>query len=101
LRGAKRRREFITLLGGGATAWPFAVRAQQPAIPVIGSLDSRSPGAAENRLRGFHQGLKETGYIEGENVTIVYRWADDRLDRLPLRRLRGKYQIFFRPYRSS
>ena len=78
-----RRREFITLLGG-ATAWPLAALAQQPAIPVIGYLDSRSPEAVQNRLRGFHQGLKEAGYIEGENVTILYRWADDRTDRLPL-----------------
>jgi len=79
-----RRREFITLLGGTATAWPLAARTEQPAVPVIGVLDSRYPGAVENRLRGFHQGLKEAGYIEGENVTILYRWADDRLDRLPL-----------------
>ena len=79
-----RRREFIKLLGGTATAWPLPARAQQSAIPVIGVLDSRSLGAVENRLRGFHQGLKEAGYIEGENVTILYRWADDRLDRLPL-----------------
>ena len=79
-----RRREFIKLLGGTATAWPLAARAEQPAIPVIGYLDSRSPGVVENRLRGFQQGLKEAGYIEGENVTILYRWADDRLDRLPL-----------------
>jgi putative ABC transport system substrate-binding protein len=79
-----RRREFIKLLGGTATAWPLPARAQQPAIPVIGYLDSRSPAAVENRLRGFHQGLKEAGYIEGENITILYRWADDRLDRLPL-----------------
>ena len=78
-----RRRDFIKL-GGTATAWPLAARAEQPAIPVIGVLDSRYPGAVENRLRGFHQGLKEAGYIEGENVTILYRWADDRLDRLPL-----------------
>ena len=62
----------------------LAARAEQQAIPVIGYLDSRYPGAVENRLRGFHQGLKEAGYIEGENVTILYRWADDRLDRLPL-----------------
>ena len=79
-----RRREFIKLLGGTATAWPLAARAEQPAIPVIGYLDSRSPGVVENRLRGFQQGLKEAGYIEGENVTILYRWPDDRLDRLPL-----------------
>jgi putative ABC transport system substrate-binding protein len=78
-----RRREFITLLGGTA-AWPLAAHAEQPAIPVIGLLDSRYPGAVENRLRGFHQGLKEAGYIEGENLAILYRWADDRLDRLPL-----------------
>ena len=79
-----RRREFIKLLGGTATAWPLAAHAEQPAIPVIGLLDSRYPGAVEGRLRGFHQGLKEAGYIEGENLAILYRWADDRLDRLPL-----------------
>ena len=79
-----RRREFIKLLGGTATAWPLAAHAEQPAIPVIGLLDSRYPGAVEHRLRGFHQGLKEAGYIEGENLAILYRWADDRLDRLPL-----------------
>jgi len=76
-----RRREFITL---AAAAWPLAAHAEQPAIPVIGLLDSRYPGAVEGRLRGFHQGLKEAGYIEGENLAILYRWADDRLDRLPL-----------------
>src|SRR5262249_44753834 len=84
LRAVMRRREFIKLLGGAAATWPLAAHAQQPAIPVIGYLDSRSPDAAENRLRGFHQGLKDAGYIEGENITIVYRWADDRVDRLPL-----------------
>jgi putative ABC transport system substrate-binding protein len=78
-----RRREFITFLGGVAV-WPLSARAQQAATPVIGYLDSRSSDAAENRLRGFRQGLKEAGYIEGENITIVYRWADDRVDRLPL-----------------
>jgi ABC-type uncharacterized transport system substrate-binding protein len=79
-----RRREFIKLFGGAVATWPLATYAQQPAIPVIGYLDSRSLEAVENRLRGFRQGLKETGYIEGENITIVYRWADDRTDRLPL-----------------
>ena len=79
-----RRREFITLIGSAAATWPLAARAQQSAIPVIGYLDSRSPEVVENRLRGFHQGLKEAGYAEGENITILYRWADDRMDRLPL-----------------
>jgi putative tryptophan/tyrosine transport system substrate-binding protein len=79
-----RRRDFIKATVGVVTAWPAAAHAEQSAMPVIGYLDSRSPEAVENRLRGFHQGLKEVGYIEGENVTILYRWADDRTDRLPL-----------------
>ena len=77
-----RRREFITLLSGMA-AWPLTARAQQPAMPVIGFLDSRTPEGVTERLRGFRQGLKETGYVEGENVTIVYRWAENQVDRLP------------------
>ena len=76
------RRAFITLLGSAA-AWPLAARAQQSAMPVVGFIDPRSPEAVTDRLRGFRQGLKEAGFVEGENVAIVYRYAENQLDRLP------------------
>ena len=78
-----RRREFIALLGSTVATWPLASRAQQAAMPVIGFLDSRSPDALADRLRGFRQGLKDNGFIEGENVIVVYRWAENQFDRLP------------------
>ena len=77
------RREFMSLLGAPAASWPFAARAQQPTMPVIGFLNSQSPDAIVNRVRAFREGLKDSGYVERENVAIEYRFADNQLDRLP------------------
>jgi len=78
-----RRREFIALLGGTAAAWPLVAGAQQRAMPIVGFLDVRSPEAMGDRLIAFRQGLNDTGYVEGDNVTIAYRWAENRTERLP------------------
>src|SRR5262245_38414886 len=78
-----RRREFITLLGGAAAAWPLSARAQRPTMPIVGFVTGRSAEATVRQAAAFHKGLNETGYVEGQNVMVEYHWLEGQYDRLP------------------
>ena len=80
---AMRRRDFISLIGGAAVVWPLAGSAQQSGMPVIGFLSSRAPGDSTGVLAALYQGLREVGFVEGQNVQIAFRWAEGHYDRLP------------------
>src|SRR5262245_2819114 len=88
-----RRRAFITLLGGAAVPWPLAARGQPPAMPAVGWLGARSAGESESVIDAFRQGLNETGYEEGRNLLVAYRWADGRYDRLPGLAVEFRHQV--------
>ena len=88
-----KRREFIAVMGGAAVAWPLTAHTQQPAIPVIGFLSSRSPGESASVVAAFRQGLRETGFIEGQNLGIAFRWAEGRYDKLPALASELVYQL--------
>jgi putative ABC transport system substrate-binding protein len=98
-----RRREFMALLGGAAAAWPLGARAQQPGMPLIGLLETRSPDMISDRLRRFRQGLKDTGYVEGVNATSVYDWAEsfDRLSALAAELIRRPVAVIVTPTTPS
>jgi putative ABC transport system substrate-binding protein len=78
-----KRRDFITLLGGAAAGWPIQARAQQPAVPVVGCISGGSADGSASRAAAFRKGLNETGYVEGQNVTVEYHWLEGQYNRLP------------------